>query len=230
MRALSRIMAATIVSVATAAGRLPAAGSDDRLAAPPTAGAEPSADDIARLITALGDADYAVRETAAARLSALGPPAADALLTAAETTTDLEVALRARWLAESIAAGSPDDPPEVAAELTRFARADFDTRVRIMHRLLRLDDDAGIEPLARIVRLERSLAGSRVAAALLAREWRPPPPRPTIRRRQHGGPTRPRPRWPRSSGAAVRAIHRTSPSTWMTPPATRRRCGSFAAA
>jgi tetratricopeptide (TPR) repeat protein len=45
-----------------------------------------------------------------------------------------------------------------------------------MHRLLRLDDDAGIEPLARIVRLDRSANGARLAAALLAREYRPDDP------------------------------------------------------
>ena len=134
--------------------------------------AEPTDEEISRLVEQLGDADYAVREAAARRLADIGTAAADRLLTAAEVSDDLEVALRARWLVEAIPPSSPADPAEVAAALAGFAKADFSKRVQIMHRLLRFDDDAGIEPLARIVRLERSAAGSRVAAALLAREWR----------------------------------------------------------
>jgi hypothetical protein len=132
--------------------------------------------EIAALVAQLGDTDWAVRETASARLTALGPAAADALLTAAETSGDLEVALRARWLVESLPLVTASDPPEVTALLEPFATSSFDERVRIMHRLLRLDDDAGIEPLARVVRLERTPAGSRIAAALLVREWQPDDP------------------------------------------------------
>ncbi len=137
------------------------------------ASAEPTDAEIETLVAQLGDKDYAIREAAARKLADIGSAAVDLLLTAAEVSDDLEVALRARWLVEAIPPVSPADPPEVAAELARFSKADFPVRVRIMHRLLRFDNDAGIEPLARIVRLERSAAGSRVAAALLAREWRP---------------------------------------------------------
>lgn len=128
------------------------------------------------LIRQLGDDDFAVREAAADALAEIGADAADSLLAAAESSDDLEVALKARWLAESLPLAAPHDPPEVAALLDRYARADVDARVRLMHRLLRLDHDAGIEPLARIVRLERTTAGSRIAAALLAREWQPDDP------------------------------------------------------
>jgi hypothetical protein len=128
-------------------------------------------DEISDLVKQLGDDDYAVRELASARLTELGPAAADALLEAAEVSDDLEVALRAKWLADSLPLAADDDPPEVTALLEPFTTSPFAERVRIMHRLLRLDDDAGIEPLARIVRLERTPGGSRIAAALLAREW-----------------------------------------------------------
>jgi hypothetical protein len=128
---------------------------------------------IADLIRQLGADDYAVREAAAGRLTTLGADAADALLAAAESSDDLEVALKARWLVEALPLASASDPPVVTSILDRYTRGDFDTRVQLMHRLLRLDDDAGIEPLARIVRLERTTAGSRIAAALLAREWHP---------------------------------------------------------
>ena len=131
---------------------------------------------IADLIHQLGDEEYAVRESAAGRLTAIGADAADALLAAAESSDDLEVALKARWLVEALPLASANDPPAVTNILDRYSRGDFDTRVTLMHRLLRLDDDIGIEPLARIVRLERTTAGSRIAAALLAREWHPDDP------------------------------------------------------
>jgi hypothetical protein len=136
----------------------------------------PSDDEIAGLITALGDDDFAVREAAAEKLAAVGAAASDALLAAAESSDDLEIALKARWLVEALPLATADDPPEVASLLDRFTRSDYDARVHLMHRLLRLDDDAGLEPLARIVRLERTATGSRIAAALLAREWQPGDP------------------------------------------------------
>jgi hypothetical protein len=133
-------------------------------------------DEVAALIRQLGDDDFAARESAAATLATLGGEVSDALLAAAESSADLEVALKARWLVESLPLATSDDPPDVAALLDRFSRSDYDGRVQLMHRLLRLDDDAGIEPLARIVRLERTATGSRIAAALLVREWQPDDP------------------------------------------------------
>lgn len=136
----------------------------------------PDAAAIDALVAELGAADFAVRETASRRLAALGLRAADALLTAAETSPDLEVSLRARWLVESLPLVVEGDAAEAAKLLERFAGRGYGERVRIMHRLLRLDDDAGVEPLARIVQLERTPAGSRIAAALLVREWQPEDP------------------------------------------------------
>jgi len=133
--------------------------------------AEPSAEAIASLISRLGDADFQRREAASADLKAIGPAAVDALLAAAELDRDLEVALRARWLVDAIPLGMPHDPPEVTQFLESYKQRDFSQRVRVMHRLLRVDDDAGIEALARIIRLERAPEGSRLAAALLVREW-----------------------------------------------------------
>jgi len=145
-------------------------------------------DRLAALVAALGDDDYHRREAAAAELRALGPSAIDALLEAGETSGDLEIALRARWLVETIPFDLPHDPPEVVKLLARFKHRDFGERVRAMHRLLRVDDDAGIEPLARVTRLDPSTAGSRIAAALLAREWRVDDPSwPEIRRRIGAG-------------------------------------------
>lgn len=153
------------------------------LAASASAGTPPDPE-ITALVEQLGDPDYAVREAAAAGVAELGSLASDALLAAAESHPDVEVALRARWLVESLPLAFADDPPEVATLLERFSRSDLDDRVQIMHRLLRLEDDAGIEPLARIVRLERTETGSRIAAALLAREWQADDPAwPALRER-----------------------------------------------
>jgi len=135
------------------------------------AGSETSATEIAALVAALGDDDYGRREAAAARLSAIGVPAIDPLLAAAEMSGDLEIALRARWLVDTIPLETDRDPPEVSQLLEKFKRGSLTERVQVMHRLLRVDDDGGIEPLARLLRLERSPLGSRVAAALLCREW-----------------------------------------------------------
>jgi hypothetical protein len=146
------------------------------LAAERPARAETTAAEIDALVAQLGDPDYAVRETASQRLAGLGARAADALLTAAEVSDNLEVSLRARWLAESLPITAAGDAAEAVTLLERYGTLAFDERVQVMHRLLRLDDDAGIEPLARIVRLERTAAGSRIAAALLVREWQPDDP------------------------------------------------------
>ena len=146
--------------------------------APSIAGAagQPTAAEIEALVESLGAADYAEREAAAAQLNALGAAAVDPLLAAAEVSDDLEIALRARWLVDTIPLDTERDTPEVAKLLDKFKRKSFAERVQVMHRLLRVDDDRGIEALARIVRLDRSPLGSRVAAALLAREWQPNEP------------------------------------------------------
>jgi len=140
------------------------------------AAGQTSTAEIEELVERLGAADYAEREAAAAQLNALGAAAVDPLLAAAEVSADLEIALRARWLVDTIPLDTARDPPEVSKLLDKFKRKGFAERVQVMHRLLRVDDDGGIEALARIVRLDRSPLGSRVAAALLAREWQPTDP------------------------------------------------------
>ena len=140
------------------------------------AAGQTSAAEIDALVASLGADDYAEREAAAAKLNAIGAAAVDPLLAAAELSADLEIALRARWLVDTIPLDTEHDPPEVAKLLDTFKRKGFAERVQVMHRLLRVDDDGGIEALARIVRLDRAPLGSRVAAALLAREWQPDDP------------------------------------------------------
>jgi hypothetical protein len=139
-------------------------------------GAGPTDDRIAELIRQLGDPQYGRRERAAAELDSLGAAAIDQLLAAAELSDDLEVALRASWLVESIPVDDPRDTPEARRLLQGYKTKPLADRVVTMHWLLRLDEDSGISPLARIARLDRDAAASRVAAALLAREWTPGDP------------------------------------------------------
>jgi tetratricopeptide (TPR) repeat protein len=140
------------------------------LAQPPTA--------VDVLVVDLGSPEYAVRESAALQLLALGATATDALLTAAETSRDLEVALRARWIVEMLPTtlDDPDDPPVVAKLVDRLDDGSVPERARVLLRLLRLDDDAGIEAVARCARLDRSTPLARFAARLLVREWLPNDP------------------------------------------------------
>lgn len=132
--------------------------------------------DVDALVRQLGDDDYGARAEAARRLEQLGPAAIDPLLNAAERSSDLEIALQARWLAYEIPLTLPSDHPTARNLLEGYKRKSFPERIRVMRQLLRLDDDVGIEPLARLVRLERAAVGSRTAAALLAAEWEPDTP------------------------------------------------------
>jgi tetratricopeptide (TPR) repeat protein len=140
---------------------------------PASAGATSPPADVAALVADLGAADAAVREQATARLAADVAGASDALLAAAESATDPEVALRARWLLDSLPLAAPHDAPEAADVLARLATATGTDRRLALHELLRLDREAGIEPLARLVRLDRPATEAVTAAALLAGEWRP---------------------------------------------------------
>lgn len=130
-------------------------------------------DDIAALVRQLGDPDYGRREMAATRLESIGAPAIDQLLAAAERSGDLEVSLRANWLIETIPLDDPADTADAKALLEGYKTKSLAEQNVVMHRLLRLDDDAGIVPLARIIRLGRDPVAARIATALLVREWSP---------------------------------------------------------
>lgn len=172
-----RIAAWLVVALPVACGPIPSRSEPAVPAARPAIGnGSATPEELAAVILQLGHDDYAVRERAAARLAGLGAAAADELLAAAETSPDLEVALRAQGLVEAISPLSPADPPAAAEAMAAYVRAAPDARPPIQHKLLRLEDDAGIEPLARIVRLERTPALAATAAALLVQEWRPGDP------------------------------------------------------
>lgn len=123
---------------------------------------------IASLVEQLGAADYFERERAQSELAALGYAAFDAL-TAAETHADLEIAsragyllrlLRVRWMAE-------DDPPSAAALLRDYEHLATAERQQVIAQLAQLPEDAGLKALLRLVRFERSLLLSKLAALAL---------------------------------------------------------------
>ena len=75
---------------------------------------------VAELIAQLGDTNYAIRESATQQLRMIADHAIDQLLDAADQSNDLETALRAQWILETVSLIRPDDPPEVAELLKNF--------------------------------------------------------------------------------------------------------------
>ena len=132
--------------------------------------------EIAGLIEQLGSRDYTVREAATRRLTEVSDAAIDALLAAADQQDDLEVALRARWILETVPLVGPTDPPAVAELLEGFSTKPLAEQLKVLSRLIRLEADAGAGPLARIVRIHRSPLVSQLAAVVILQEWRPRDP------------------------------------------------------
>ena len=75
---------------------------------------------IAALITALGDSDYATRESATQQLRTVADYAIDQLLDAANQSHDLEVALRSQWILETVSLTGPDDYPRGKGIIKKF--------------------------------------------------------------------------------------------------------------
>lgn len=131
---------------------------------------------VAELIAQLGDTNYAIRETATQQLRMIADHAIDQLLNAADQSNDLETALRAQWILETVSLIGPDDPPEVADLLKNFSSRSLSQQISALSRLIRLEENAGIKPLARLIRTNRSASTSYLAALILLQEWRPADP------------------------------------------------------
>lgn len=131
---------------------------------------------IAALITELGDGDYATRESATQQLRTIADSAIDQLLDAANQSNDLEVALRAQWILETVSLIGPDDPPEVTELLRNFSNSSLSQQINVLSRLVRLENNVGVKPLARLIRTNRSASISYLAALVLLQEWRPDDP------------------------------------------------------
>jgi tetratricopeptide (TPR) repeat protein len=131
---------------------------------------------ITALITALGDSDYATRESATQQLRTVADHAIDQLLDAANQSKDLEVALRAQWILETVSLTGPDDPPEVKDLLNNFSNRSLSQQISALSRLVRLENNVGVQPLARLIRTNRSESISYLAALVLLQEWQPNDP------------------------------------------------------
>ena len=131
---------------------------------------------VAELIAQLGDTNYAIRESATQQLRMIADHAIDQLLDAADQSNDLETALRAQWILETVSLIGPDDPPEVADLLANFSSRSLSQQISALSRLIRLEENAGIKPLARLIRTNRSASTSYLAALILLQEWRPADP------------------------------------------------------
>ena len=131
---------------------------------------------IAALITALGDSDYATRESATQQLRTVADYAIDQLLDAANQSHDLEVALRSQWILETVSLTGPDDPPEVKVLLKNFSNRSLSQQISALSRLVRLENNIGVKPLARLIRTNRSESISYLAALVLLQEWQPNDP------------------------------------------------------
>ena len=131
---------------------------------------------VAELIAQLGDTNYAIRESATQQLRMIADHAIDQLLDAADQSNDLETALRAQWILETVSLIRPDDPPEVADLLKNFSSRSLSQQISALSRLIRLEENAGIKPLARLIRTNRSASTSYLAALILLQEWGPTDP------------------------------------------------------
>ena len=131
---------------------------------------------VAELIAQLGDTNYAIRESATQQLRMIADHAIDQLLDAADQSNDLETALRAQWILETVSLIRPYDPPEVADLLKNFSSRSLSQQISALSRLIRLEENAGITPLARLIRTNRSASTSYLAALILLQEWRPADP------------------------------------------------------
>ena len=135
----------------------------------------PSAD-VPHLIEQLGSSDFTTREAATRQLHAKGDAVVDSLLEAAHQQDDLEVALRARWLLEGIPLVRPTDPAQVGELLDGFAQRSAKGQFKALTQLIRLEHNAGVEPLARLARVSPSTGLAQLAADVLVQEWEPANP------------------------------------------------------
>ena len=137
-------------------------------------GATVSPDDpVARLIAQLGDDDYFVRERAQQQLARTGFEAFDAL-EAAQEDEDIEIASRAKYLVSQmqIEWTVATDSPEVKQLLQGYGQKDEAAHAAIVDKLNDLPDDKGLAVLCRLVRFDKSLVVSKLAALAIIKTQR----------------------------------------------------------
>jgi len=134
----------------------------------PSPQAERADDQVGRLIRELGAADYTVRENAQAKLRRMGLDVFDQLYDA-QTSDDIEIALRARYLLHSLNVrwAQEDDPLRVRELLRSYGEKAESERRNLVDQLARLPESRGSMALCRIVRFETSNVLSKHAALLV---------------------------------------------------------------
>jgi tetratricopeptide (TPR) repeat protein len=162
-------LAAALVVFATAAVNNPvlAAGKSQSVDSPESR--------IATLIRQLGDEQYSVRQQAQEELVRLGADAFDALV-AAEHDDDIEIASRARYLVHLIRIDwvRESDSAQVKELLKDYDSAAEDDRRLKMEQLSESTiGEAGLEPLCRLIRFERSPLLSKEGAIMILAEPEP---------------------------------------------------------
>lgn len=130
------------------------------------AGADPQK--IAELIERLGDSSPAARDRAQRQLEVIGPPAFDSLMDA-QSHSDLEVSLRAKYLVATIDIPwtRSEDSSAVQQLLAKYRASDDASRLTSMKLLAALPDGEGLPALVRLVRYEKSALVSKLGALMI---------------------------------------------------------------
>ena len=133
-----------------------------------------SAERIRQAIRLLGSVDFDQRERARQNLIRAGGSAWDALRVA-ETDSDLEIALQAKFLLKKLLEAGPvaEDPRESHALLDRYAAQTEQERVRRGKELAKLTTFSVVATLSRIVQFEESEWVSRRAALAIMQRSAP---------------------------------------------------------
>jgi len=144
------------------------ASADSLFAAAPPASPPPSPEQLQRLIEALGDANYFVRQKAESDLGKIGFEALDALSAAVEHD-DMEVAARANRLLYAIRSDwtLPGEPPQVSRLLSDYDALEDAGREARISQLVELPENQGVAAICRVIRYERSLPLAKTAALRL---------------------------------------------------------------
>src|SRR5262245_5605328 len=127
----------------------------------------PAGERIAQLIELLGSEDFGSREKAQSELAQAGLEAYDALH-AAQSHHDPEIALRARYLVQSMRQTvrwfADSDSAKVGAILKEYGDLPEAERRNRVDRLVALENGLGVVPLIRLARFETSDALAKYAA------------------------------------------------------------------
>jgi hypothetical protein len=150
------------VLIASVAPGYPRSGSAD----PPAAA--PPEQQIRRLVEALGDMNYFVRQKAEGDLAKVGFPAIDAL-TEATDSDDMEIVARAERLLRVIKGkwAQPGDPPGVVQALNEYESQDDAGRTERVAALLGLSGYQGVPAVCRVICYDRSPVLAKTAALQL---------------------------------------------------------------